>query len=279
MSETGNQMIPSIPLWGFSLLVTPFMLALCQLREIKLLMDYSFVGVVAVLFAMLCVLGSCIETASDHGVAPNLMPGFDFANMAEFFGIMFFSMEGIQVMLPVVHSLENPRADSSRIINVVVIFACLVFFVVGFAGYLAYGVGTKAPITLNIHGDAFMDMVRVVQAVSVLMTAPLQAFPVSEMMDASFPDYPTTIRVTVVLIPVILAMACPHMAEALGIIGGVCVTGLAVVIPGFMYLKCFEARISTTARAGVLAAIVFSAVFGGWATVLSMVKLVQKSTA
>lgn len=275
MGVTGREFVPAIPHWAWCVIVFPVIAALCQLREITLLMDYAFLGAIAAVVSMLTVCVSCAQQTVDSGVAP-MQTGIGISQFAKFFGIFFFSMEGIQVTLPVVHGMRNPE-DAGLISKGVVGLVCCAYLVVGLLGYLAYGNGVLAPITENMDKDPVMDMVRLLMAACLLTTAPLQAFPVSEILDRSFPDSPRLVRLGVVLVPSTLAALFPYMADAMGVIGGVAMTLMGGVIPFFMYIRVFESSITPVRKWGLRITSVVMLIFGMLATVQSLADMFEEA--
>jgi len=274
MSTTGHQLVPSVPGWAWALIVTPPMLALCQLRKIKLLMDYSTVGVVAALVVMLCVLYVCFAKVLTSGVADGVKWGLDPIQFPEYFGIMFFSMEGIQVLLPVVHSMEKPK-EAGKMINGVVGGVGVAYIAVGVIGCLAYGSATDAPVMQNMAVDAMMDLLRILQAVCIMVTVPLQAFPLSEILDPYFPTSPRLVRAAVVLVPVAIAIVFPYMAEAIGVIGGLAMTFFGAVIPYGMYMQLYSEEMSFLHKASFVGIVTLALILGTLASVQSMMNLIK----
>lgn len=73
-----------------------------------------------------------------------------------YFGTAIYAFEGIGVVLPLENNMKTPQ-DFSGLTGVLntgmVIVACL-YTAVGFFGYLKYGEGVAATITLNLDPNA-----------------------------------------------------------------------------------------------------------------------------
>jgi len=95
-----------------------------------MLMEYSFIGVIAVLSVICCVTGDSIWKVDSDGFGPEIENGWDWKTFPEFFGIFFFSMEGIQVMLPVVHEMEN-QEQGKQLVHWTISTVVALYLVVG----------------------------------------------------------------------------------------------------------------------------------------------------
>lgn len=81
------------------------------------------------------------------------------------------------------------------------------------------------------------------------------------------------LRVVIVVVPVLLAMVFPYMAEAIGVIGGLAMTFFGAIIPYGMYLKHFNDELSVATKAFLMFVIASSSVLGGLASGQSLMNL------
>jgi len=152
----------------------------------------------------------------------------------------------------------------------------MAYLVVGLLGYLAYGTSVSSPVIDSLPKDGFVDFNRFLMIVVILATFPLQAFPVYEIADRHYPDHRVATRVGVVLLPTVLGMALPHMAEAMGVLGGLATTMFGALIPFTMYMVCFEHDLTKLERAGWAILAIIVTVLGLWAAIVSAAELAGK---
>ena len=92
LGTVGTQWAPSVPEWLWVLFLFPVFVAVCQLRDIKMLRDWAAVGVIAGIICMVAVFCVCMASIGDKGIA-DVKGGFEIAKFPTFFGVMFFAME------------------------------------------------------------------------------------------------------------------------------------------------------------------------------------------
>ena len=267
----GNYFVPTIPEWAWVFMFLPTNLAVCQLREIKLLMDWSALGVLASIFGMISLFVICMNKVASEGVAP-LEYDFKISTFPSCFGIMFFAMEGIQVMLPVAHKMSRPEDYPSMLLYVVTAVA-ISYMCLAVVGYMAYGSKVLAPMTDNMDDNDFTDFIRFSQGLVVLVSFPIQAFPVAKLLDVYYPENQTLSRAIIVLIPTVVAIVFPFMGEAMGMIGGLAMTGLGCVFPILMYLQHFSSSITDTQKAILWTCMSVGGMIGTLATIESAVQM------
>jgi solute carrier family 36 (proton-coupled amino acid transporter) len=73
-------------------------------------------------------------------------------NWPIFFNSAIYAFEGISLVLPVQHAMENKKRYGpwNGVLNTGMAFVTIMYFSIGFFGYLKYGDGSKASITLNL---------------------------------------------------------------------------------------------------------------------------------
>eukprot|EP00656_Telonema_subtile_P051704 TRINITY_DN7024_c0_g1_i3.p1 TRINITY_DN7024_c0_g1~~TRINITY_DN7024_c0_g1_i3.p1 ORF type:complete len:437 (+),score=80.55 TRINITY_DN7024_c0_g1_i3:197-1507(+) len=271
--QYGGDLI-GIPHWAGTLALAPVCVLLSQLRTVDTFKDLATIGVVFVLIMMLFVVGYSADRIDghDHNVQTHKYtngPGFP-----TFFGIAFFSMEGIFCYLPIVQAMRTPE-DAPASAAGAVSLTVFMYMMVGLIGYLAYGDHVKAPITENMPNDALCLSFRGLQAASLLLTFPLIMFPVSEYADQKFPDYPRLTRLITTLFIVGLALAFPKMADILSIVGGLGMTTAGVVVPILMWSVAQGGWHTLSLGRQIFYASVMGVtmILGIWASILSAVDL------
>lgn len=261
--------------WAWCLILLPVTFTMCQWQDVKMLMQASYLGGLLVVLVVVAVSGLCLDRLSTEGIADGVEAGLNLSTFPEYFGIIFFSMEGIQLLLPVVRRMEHPEsAHSVCIYTLAGVMA--VYLLLGLIGYLAFGQDVKSPLTDSLSRGGFTDFLQSLMAFILLCTFPLQAFPLSEVFDLHFPSHKQWSRAGMVIIVTAIAMAFPHMGDVIGAVGGLATTGFGAIIPYAMYIVSFREQLPKSRIYGLVGGIITVAVLGVWATAVSLQALYQK---
>merc|ERR1712166_467049 len=256
----------------------PVVMALCQLRSMETLKEWSVVGIACVLTVMVVVTAYCSDQIAQDSTAPGTGSVFgEWSTLAEFYGICFFSMEGIFCYIPIIHTMAEPeRAQGCA--AVAVTGAASLYVATGLTGYLAFGSAVEATITDNMPSDLLWQAMRAVQAFSVLFTLPMQMFPVAQYADTIVPEHGTLSRIGIVLFVAGLPLAIPDMADILAVVGGLAMTTSGICIPILMHTAHVGGvgQLSLgqiVHRVGVCGLCV---VLGVWASILAAYNMVEQ---
>jgi len=262
--------------WIGTLAMAPLCILLCQIRTLDKLTQWASVGMLLVVFVIVFVLGYCanrIDGHDHHVQTHGYANGWEFPM---FFGITFFSMEGIFCLIPIVQVMQTPT-DAPRVVMGAVSMSGLMYVLVGLIGYLSYGEHVKAPITKNLPDDVLCMSFRGMQCVSLLFTLPVQMYPVAALCDTKWPKHPSLIRLAIVLLITGLAMAIPNMADVLSVVGGLGMTTAGILLPVMMWVVHTGGWDPLEPKNKLLysSLMVLIVILGLWATTLSVIDLVD----
>ncbi|KAG5684507.1 hypothetical protein PVAND_013736 [Polypedilum vanderplanki] len=179
----------------------------------------------------------------------NFMP-HDIRTLPLFFGTVIFAFEGIALVLPLQNAMKKPQNFSKcfGVLNVGMVIVSGIFVSFGTIGYLKYGEDTKASLTLNLPTDEILaQSVKLAIALGVLLGYAIQFFVAMQIMfpnirqNFKFSDRNPIIselifRTLMVLITFTIAVLIPELDLLLSLIGSVCSTVLALVLPPLMEL-------------------------------------------
>ncbi|XP_041986662.1 proton-coupled amino acid transporter-like protein pathetic [Aricia agestis] len=237
------------------LILLPPLILMVWIRNLKYLAPVSmianiFMGIgLGITFYFLVGTGSLNLNAVSPIKHPSYWP--------EFFSLTIFAMEAIGVVMPVENCMRTPRAmlGCCGVLNKGMSGVTVVYILLGFLGYLRYGEGVEDSITLNLVsglGDPPVynilgQVVQVCIALAVYCTFGLQFFVCVEIMwngiKANFtkrPDFAEYVtRTIMVTLCVLLAVAVPHIAPFMGIIGAFCFSLLGLIAPAFIEIITF----------------------------------------
>ncbi|KAF1792088.1 Amino acid transporter, transmembrane domain [Phytophthora cactorum] len=170
--DVSKQLVVSVcvpPLVGFSLLR--------HMREL---------AYVALLADFMCILGllvvlnidlSYMDLDHDYIEPMGVVSAIPF-----FFGVASYCFEGVGMVLPLENSMRNKHNFMPILVCTVVIITSL-YATFGVCGYLAFGNGTDAVITLNFEGSGgLVTLVKVFLCLGLFFTYPVMLFPVFEVL-------------------------------------------------------------------------------------------------
>lgn len=152
------------------------MILFCMIRNLKWLAPFStfanflMIGSVAVILYNLFFYGD-LKPYSELALA---MP---VSNWPIFFSSCVYAFEGIGCVLPVYHEMEKKQyfTPINGVLNTAMILVTIMYYSVGFFGYMKYGSDCQASITLNLPVENIIfQSVKLCFAVAVFITFNLQ---------------------------------------------------------------------------------------------------------
>lgn len=185
------------------------------------------------------------------------------------FGSAMFAFEGISVVLPIYTRMKRPEQMGgwSGIINLSYIILLVLYFTVGFFGYLKFGDEAKGSITLNLPKEPLYDVVRGIFTVSLFLTYPLQFYVPNEIIwnwaksrftiSDKAPQnliYDYACRTILVLITFILAVSVPRLNLLMDLVGSISGTALSIILPPVIHIATFWSDTSGASKAFMIIA-------------------------
>jgi proton-coupled amino acid transporter len=123
----------------------------CLIKNLKILAPFST-------FANFLMIGSMFvimyELFFDGGLKPfsELVLVGPFESWPIYFSSAIYAFEGISLVLPVYHEMRNKSEFTpwNGVLNTSMILVAVMYFSIGFFGYMKYGSDSEASITLNL---------------------------------------------------------------------------------------------------------------------------------
>lgn len=150
-------------------------LPLSLIRDISKLGLTSLIAEVFIALGLLYIGYFDIHTMAKHGVAD--ITNFNPRDWTLFIGTAIFTFEGVGLIIPIQGSMKNP-AKFPPVLAGVMIFATVLYMLVGALSYAAFGSATKTVVLLNLPQDSkFVNAVQLLYSLAILLSTPLQLFP------------------------------------------------------------------------------------------------------
>ncbi|KAH8397772.1 hypothetical protein KR222_000967, partial [Zaprionus bogoriensis] len=214
------------------------------MTNLKYISPVSMLANCALLFGLIATL----VIAFSDGPMPAISERHWFTGgtqLSLFFGTALFSYEGIALILPLRNSMREPEKFTNRfgVLNITMFLVTALFIFTGFVSYVRWGEEVAGSITLNLKVEEVMSqVVKIVAAMGVFFGYPIQFF---VMMKILWPPvkrgyscaqkYPITVQVVLRFIMVMMtfcvALVVPQLNLFISLIGALCSTSLAFVIP------------------------------------------------
>ncbi|KAL1506633.1 hypothetical protein ABEB36_005958 [Hypothenemus hampei] len=159
------------------LVIMALLMVLCQIREIKHMVPFSFIAnvMLAVAFG---ITGYYIFSGLDEVDLTKLNMSNGFSGLPSFFSTVLFAMEGIGTIMPVENSMPEPKfLGTCGVLNSAMIVIVFFFTSIGFLGYYRYGELTEVTIMKNLPDDTIpAQIAQGAIAISVFFSFMLQFY-------------------------------------------------------------------------------------------------------
>nr|CAD7452418.1 unnamed protein product [Timema tahoe] len=161
----------------YILMLVPFLYALGLIRNLKYLVPFSALANVFILVGFCITLYYMFTDIPDTSDKVEITS--DFSTLPVFFSTVIFAMEGIGVVMPLENSMKNPGhfLGCPGILNIAMLIVVGLYAIIGLFGYLKYGDGVDASVTLNLPlEDILAQVVKILIAAAILFSYGLQFF-------------------------------------------------------------------------------------------------------
>ncbi|GFR68431.1 proton-coupled amino acid transporter 4 [Elysia marginata] len=158
----------------------PIFMAFAFLRDVRHLSSVS-------VFADFAIFMGCAVTLAyiTIGYETSLdWHEFEWSRLPVFFGMVTSAFEGIGTIIPIESSMEGNRHNYSKFLHGAIFILASVLSVFGVVGYLRYGSETAQMLNGNIPAESITGTtLNVFLCIGVILTFPLQIFPVIEICE------------------------------------------------------------------------------------------------
>lgn len=127
------------------------MILYCMIRNLKYLAPFSTIANFLMIGSVLVILYSLFFDGELKPYQEILLIA-PVGNWPTFFSSTVYAFEGIGCVLPVYHGMETKSffTPINGVLNTAMIIVAVMYYSIGLFGYLKYGSGSLASITLNL---------------------------------------------------------------------------------------------------------------------------------
>lgn len=162
-------------------ILLPFVLAISYIKTLKRLAIASGCANALQVVGISIIVEFLIREMPTNIQVQNFKP---ISEVALGFGSAMFAFEGISVVLPIYTRMKRPETMGGclGIVNLSYLILLVLYFVIGFLGYLRFGEHARGSITLNLPNEPMYDAVRAIFTLSLFLTYPLQFYVPNEII-------------------------------------------------------------------------------------------------
>lgn len=217
----------------------------CFSDNLSLLSIASIVATFGVFYALIsCFVASCM-TLHTNGMHPTINPvGHNipfgwFNNLANDMMVL----EGIAVILPV-HAACTQKHLLPRTITIVLVGVICAYIIFGITGYLAFGTTISKSVVTSMQNDAWGKSIRVLFAINIVFTYPLQFMSAMQLIDMLVGCKPRggvgiLLRgfINLVIAALSMALGADMVNIVVAFIGALPSTWMVIIIPSLLRLQ------------------------------------------
>ncbi|XP_074639282.1 uncharacterized protein LOC141897569 isoform X1 [Acropora palmata] len=160
----------------------PFLVLMAYVRSIRKLGPISGVANVTILVGF---LGLLVYLLHGFHFKPKDVNYFRWSTFPVFFGQLTGAYEGIGTIIPIESSMAENRPRFSLYLHLTLGIVSVILGSLGILGYMIYGSNVPQIVTNTMGTQIPAQMIRVTLIVAVLMTYPLQLYPVIEIAESA----------------------------------------------------------------------------------------------
>jgi len=241
----GGDSVASLTYRHYLLMVLPFMLAMCLVKNLRYLSPFSIIANIIQSVG----LGIIFYYIFNTGLRPSsTLPWFASSDrLPLFFGTAIFAIEGISVVLPIENQMRYPKdmKGINGVLNTSMALVLALYLAMGFYGYLKYGEDIEASITLNLPpGDIGAQLTLCLFSLAIFFSYALQFYVVMEILGPNVlqPRVPErwycltdfSVRIGLNLFTFLLAATVPWLDLFVSLLGSVKMSTLSLMAPAII---------------------------------------------
>lgn len=228
------------------LLILPAAVLLSSVRDSNQFAFTALLGDISVLLGMSVVViyGFLYRDEDQDGGSKGIVAFGSVDGFALAFGAVGFLFFIHFLVLPIEGSMQHPE-DFDRMVSLTFLGCAMISALFGVAGYSFFGDATEQIVILNIKGSFFVSCVKLLLCIDLLFTYPVVMRPSVEILEQSLGIQLMnsgcgSIRSRLAVCSGLGTVAAgagifiPAFALLSGLVGGVCQTFLALVMPPLM---------------------------------------------
>lgn len=262
--------------WPWVMVATVGITPLLYIRQIKYLVLPAIFADIIIVFGLGVIF---YYDAERMNRVHESVRAFNFGGLPLFFGIAVFAFEGINTVLPVEQSMEEPERFPG-VLRRVILHLTVIMVLVGALSYSAFGSSTADSILFSLPANTLVKCVQVLYSAALFFSVPIQMYPAYQILESYscfksvFGSNHYLFRFVVIVAVGGVACAVPKFGLFLNIVGAVGGSLTAFILPSIFYmLQTNSFTFASGWRPG--SAIVFGVVGGSIAFTFSVIAFIS----
>ncbi|CAF1028316.1 unnamed protein product [Adineta steineri] len=233
---------PTIHIYQLIMLV--LVIGFSMIRSLKVLAPFSLIANIISIGGLCIIMQYVVRSHLPLDQLPLITKPADWP---VFFASAMYVFEGIALVLPIRQKMKEPEAYGgwNGVLNTGIYLVTILYFSVGFFGYIRYGSNALGSITLNLPNDnKLYQFTKVMYAIAIFLTYNLQfyvpftllwpricrriLYKYSEKAKAKFEH---VFRIGLIVITFAVAALIPNLGLVISLVGAVASTALSVIFP------------------------------------------------
>lgn len=243
--------------------------------KVTTLTKFSSMTLVSLSFMVLCILFEAPGKIASRPAEATVEAFADLDKTPAVACLSVFALMWHTNCVGVARELDNPTAKRCAVVSVGgTAFVTFLYALIAVGGYLSFGSGVRSDIVSMYTDDPFFLVVRCFITCSLLVTIPVNMFPLREsvfvMLKSMSPSLEMTFPVRILMSAVILggavvmAIVYPDITRIMQLLGGSLATLLMIVFPAIIgrLVLPFSTWVVSMVSAGLFAAFLIPAAVG-----------------
>ncbi|CAF1146236.1 unnamed protein product [Rotaria sordida] len=236
------QYSPPIQIYQFIMFI--LVIGFSMIRSLKVLAPFSLAANIMTIGGLFIIMQYIVQ---DH-IPLNQLPLITSASdWPVFFASAMYVFEGIALVLPIRQKMKEPESYGgwTGILNIGILLVTIMYFIVGFFGYIRYGSKALGSITLNLPNDnKLYQFTKIMYAVAIFLTYNLQFYVPFSLLwprlcrkilykysGQIVTKWEHAFRIGLIFITFIVAALIPNLGLVISLVGAVASTALSVIFP------------------------------------------------
>lgn len=232
------------PIQIYQVLMFVLVIGFSMIRNLKVLAPFSLAANIITIGGLFIIMQYVVRDHIPFSQLPLVTPANQWP---VFFASAMYVFEGIALVLPIQHKMKDPESYGglTGVLNIGILLVTIMYFIVGFFGYIRYGDKALGSITLNLPTDSKLyQFTKLMYAIAVFLTYNLQFYVPYTLLwprlcrrilfkydEEVVNKCEHTFRIGLIFITFIIAALIPNLGLVISLVGAVASTALSVIFP------------------------------------------------
>ncbi|CAF0765356.1 unnamed protein product [Didymodactylos carnosus] len=222
-----------IPIMGFSFI-----------KSLKVLAPFSLIANIIQLAGLVIIMQYVVRTHIPFDQLPLITPP---KSWPIYFASAMYMFEGIGLVLPIRQKMKEPEAYGgwTGVLTTGILLVTILYFFVGFYGYIRYGDNALGSITLNLPVDNVLyQITKLMYALAIFLSYNLQFYVPFTLLwprvcrkvlykysDNVVNKFEIGFRLILIILTFCIASLIPNLGLVISLVGAIASTALSVIFP------------------------------------------------